>query len=182
MRAEGSSVYNDPSVVHSSSPRPGLHHLLPHPRHLPVLRLQKYHLALFIMSAYAIPTMSLSYEDHRRLFTVLPPSLHKIISATPARIYQAALQSSDKDWQYTGMKGILVFGCDNRSRLSPSNPGFYDGGSFWFKLVDCRKGKLLWQHQLQDILEYEADKPFFHAFTVKVRPHLRVALCGVARD
>lgn len=134
------------------------------------------------MSAYAIPTMSLSYEDHRRLFTVLPPSLHKIISATPARIYQAALQSSDKDWQYTGMKGILVFGCDNRSRLSPSNPGFYDGGSFWFKLVDCRKGKLLWQHQLQDILEYEADKPFFHAFTVKVRPHLRVALCGVARD
>lgn len=112
-------------------------------------------------ASYTLPSnfMSVSYSDQSRVYAALPPTLHRIISATRARIYHAASGSSD--WQSTGLKGIIVFGRDYCTTPSP-NP-------YWFKLVDCRKGKAVWQHQLVEVSEYEAELPFFHVFTGKVR-------------
>ncbi|TFY65768.1 hypothetical protein EVG20_g5322 [Dentipellis fragilis] len=117
---------------------------------------------------YALPAMALSYDDHCRLFSILPPNSNKIIAAGPARIYHATFGAADSDWSFSGLRGILVFGCDARVPVHRTNAAPY-GATYWFRLVDMRRGKVVWVHQVQDVIEYEAEKPFFHVFCGKSR-------------
>ncbi|THH18899.1 hypothetical protein EW146_g2186 [Bondarzewia mesenterica] len=112
--------------------------------------------------------MALSYEDSCHIFSILPPSANKIIAAASARVYHAAFGSPENEWSYTGLRGIVVFGCDNQVRVGRRNQSAY-GDKCWFRLVDLRKGKVVWLHEIQESIEYEAEKPFFHVFFGKSR-------------
>ncbi|KAI0060002.1 hypothetical protein BV25DRAFT_1002625 [Artomyces pyxidatus] len=113
--------------------------------------------------------MALSYEDSYRLFSILPRDLNKIIAAAPARVYHAPFGAPEHEWTYSGLKGVVVFGCDNRAPLSNRNERAVYSSSYWFQLVDLRRGKVVWKHQVQELIEYEAEKPFFHIFGGKSR-------------
>ena len=113
--------------------------------------------------------ITLSYEDHCRLFSILPPASYKIIAAAPARVYHASFGALESEWQYSGLKGTIVFGSDNRVSLSRTDVNIY-GAKYWFRLVDLRRGKVVWLHEVEEVIEYEAEKPFFHVFCGKVSP------------
>ena len=112
--------------------------------------------------AFSASTLALSREDHYRLLTILPASRSNIVTAAPARIYHSAFGASDQQWAYTGLKGVVVFGYDSYS------PEAY-GANYWFRLVDLRKGAIVWAHEVRETIEYEAEKPFFHVFGGTVR-------------
>ncbi|VDB87178.1 unnamed protein product [Peniophora sp. CBMAI 1063] len=106
--------------------------------------------------------MPLSHEDQYILASILPPMTSKVVAAAPARLYQAAFAAPNA-WSSTGRKGVLVFGYDStaRSRSAATSAKRVH----WLRLVDLRRGSVLWEHELRDIAEYEADKPFFHVLT-----------------
>ena len=89
----------------------------------------------------------------------------KVVAAVPARLYQAAF-ATPNSWSFTGRKGVLVFGYDStaRSRSAATSAKRVH----WLRLVDLRRGSVLWEHELRELAEYEADKPFFHVLTSTV--------------
>ncbi|KAI0319340.1 hypothetical protein OF83DRAFT_1055149 [Amylostereum chailletii] len=113
-------------------------------------------------------TFALSRDDHYRLLTILPTATNKIITAAPARIYHAAFGAPEQEWSYTGLKGVVVFGYDNHVPMNTFDRNTYVT-SYWFRLVDLRKGTIVWAHEVREIIEYEAEKPFFHVFGGKSR-------------
>lgn len=112
--------------------------------------------------------MALTYEDSCRLFSILPPAENKIIAAASARVYHASFGAPDSDWSYSGLRGIIVLGCDNQIHVGRHAPNL-NRTTYWFRLVDLLKGRVVWVHQVHEIIEYEAEKPFFHVFCGKSR-------------
>jgi neural Wiskott-Aldrich syndrome protein len=113
--------------------------------------------------AYTASPIPLSYEDHYRLCSILPAATTKIITAARARLYEAPFGAPESAWTPTGLKGVVVFGYDATSRSSRHHTTNY-----WFRLVDLRRNKILWLHEVQELVEYEAEKPFFHVFGGRV--------------
>ncbi|KAI0032062.1 hypothetical protein K488DRAFT_78698 [Vararia minispora EC-137] len=112
--------------------------------------------------AYTASPISLSYEDHYRLCSTLSSSTMKIITAAPARLYEARYDSPLNAWESSRIKGIVVFGHDSAARSSRRHTT-----SYWFKIVDIRRGKILWEHDVHQLIEYEAEMPFFHSLSAK---------------
>lgn len=109
--------------------------------------------------------MSLSHEDQYLLASILPPMTSKVVAAAPTKLYQATL-AAPNTWSSTGYKGVLVFGYDStaRSRSAATSAKRVH----WLRLVDLRRGSVLWEHELRELAEYEADKPFFHVLASTV--------------
>ncbi|KZV67720.1 hypothetical protein PENSPDRAFT_687865 [Peniophora sp. CONT] len=106
--------------------------------------------------------MPLSHEDQYLLASILPVTTSKVVAAAPARLYQAAF-ATPNTWSSTGRKGVLVFGYDStaRSRSTATSASRVH----WLRLVDLRRGSVLWTHEMRELAEYETDKPFFHVLT-----------------
>jgi hypothetical protein len=117
--------------------------------------------------AYTSSPISLSYEDHYRLCNTLSSPTTKIVSAAPARLYEARSGVQNNKWAPAGIKGIVVLGYDTAARSTRRH--VTSAASYWLRIVDIRRGRVLWEHDVREILEYEADKPFFHIFGGKVR-------------
>ncbi|KAI0753298.1 hypothetical protein C8Q80DRAFT_1267709 [Daedaleopsis nitida] len=112
---------------------------------------------------------SLSSDDRHHVLSYLPLDT-KAIAIAPVRIYHSPFGTSADSWNFTGLRGMLVFG-RNRVSVYPDRPlGVGSGTSieqnYWFRLVDVDSGKgIVWFHPIPSDLDYHADKPFFHTFS-----------------
>jgi len=111
-----------------------------------------------------------SSEDRRRypyLSTVLDPSTHKIIGTASARIYHSSFGVPQRDWTYSNIKGLLVFGRDrdvyggDKANIAQ---GYRLSETYWFRLVDMATDRVVWMLRVPEVFEYQKDKPFFHVF------------------
>jgi len=111
-----------------------------------------------------------SSEDRRRhpyLSTVLNPNTHKIISTASARVYHSPFGASHREWTYSSIKGLLVFGRDrdvyggDKSNMAQ---GYRLSETYWFRLVDMTTDRVVWMLRVPEVFEYQKDKPFFHIF------------------
>lgn len=126
---------------------------------------------------------SLSDDDKRNILSYLPPDT-KLLAVAPARIYQSPFNASSDSWNFTGLRGMLVFG-RNRISVYPDRPlGVGEGTSFeqnyWFRLIDVDSGKgIVWFHPIPSDLDYHADKPFFHTFSGCVRVSILATVSAI---
>ncbi|KAI0822440.1 hypothetical protein BC628DRAFT_92684 [Trametes gibbosa] len=96
------------------------------------------------------------------------PADTKVLALAHVRIYQSAFGASVELWRFTGLRGLLVF-TENQATDEPDlgsiSPHDIEE-SRWFRLVDVDTGKgVIWRHQIPALLDYRADKPFFHVFS-----------------
>lgn len=106
-------------------------------------------------------------NDLRRepyLSTVLSPSSHKIIATANARVYHTPFGSSNRDWTYSKIKGILVFGRDrDTAGADKSNASLAQGyrlqETYWFRLVDTVTDRVVWMLRVPEVFEYNKDRP-----------------------
>ncbi|CAK9779664.1 unnamed protein product [Cutaneotrichosporon oleaginosum] len=99
------------------------------------------------------PSGLLSTEDKAKVKKAIPTSgsTNKIITAGVARVYYAKPDSST--WNYGGATGALAFVADKAK------------GGLWFRIVDLSSNSgVIWEHELPNEIEYNADKPFFHTW------------------
>ncbi|RSH81390.1 Wiskott-Aldrich syndrome protein 1 [Saitozyma podzolica] len=102
-----------------------------------------------------MPSVStLSADDKAKIKRAVPTSGgggNKIVTAAVARVYQAKEGASS--WSYAGVEGALVF-CADKHR-----------GGLWFRVVDLAGNRgVVWEHELPNEIEYNQEKPFFHAW------------------
>ncbi|KAF5392318.1 hypothetical protein D9757_001400 [Collybiopsis confluens] len=101
-----------------------------------------------------MPSQSaLSAADKSLIKSSIPvsPATNKIFYATLARIYFA--YPDPNSWSYGGLQGALVFCRDNVSGVRS------------FQMVDLSGSRgVIWEHELYDGFEYNADRAFFHSF------------------
>lgn len=85
-----------------------------------------------------------------------------------ARIYHTQVNSKPCQWDYSRLRGTLVFGQDKGGVSSTT--GLETGGieTLWFRLLDEISGKTVWVFKFPSGFKYQVDRPFFHLFLGRV--------------
>lgn len=74
-----------------------------------------------------------------------------VINTTAIRLY---LSQSQREYTYTSTGAIALVRHRN--------------GTFYFKMVDLRTGRGVWESPIIGDIKYIADRPFFHSFVGQV--------------
>ena len=95
---------------------------------------------------------TLNADEKGKVKAAIPAPSNKIFFAALARIYYAHPVPSE--WAYAGLQGALAIVRD----ASKAN-------ALFFRLVDLTGTRgVIWEHELYQGFEYNADRAYFHSF------------------
>lgn len=98
----------------------------------------------------------------------LLPNTYIVHAVATARIYHTQINSKPCQWDYSRLRGTLVFGQDKGDTTTSFGTESSGIETLWFRLLDEISGKTVWAFKFPSGFEYQVDRPFFHIFLGRV--------------